>query len=198
MGYPKIVLAVLLVLAVVALFVLALTKKIPINPLSWILGLGYTVFSLVTIIKIANIFRLVEPVFFNRFLLISLILLTLYSLSGEIWPHKYSFANDVSLTYKDNEDENNEYNETITPNLIVGLMGVNGFMLASRTGSVAGWALLAMVSFLTFSVLSFHLPQFIHDWGAWWRLAAIGGVLMVKVALTLYFMSEIKKSSVQG
>ena len=139
-----------------------------------------------TIIKIANIFRLVEPIFFNRFLLISLILLTLYSLSGEKWEHKYSLGNDVML----GGDKYDYYNGNIMPNLIVGLMGVIGFFIAFRTGDASGWALLAMVSFLTLSVLSFHLPQLIDDEG--WRYGLIWGVLGLKVALTLYFMYYIQ------
>tara|TARA_B100001094_G_C17957757_1_gene683844 strand:+ start:265 stop:861 length:597 start_codon:yes stop_codon:yes gene_type:complete len=156
-----------------------------INPLSWILGLGYSLFSFVAVNKF---FTSVEPDFFNAFLFSSLILLSLYSLSGEIWEHKYSLGNDVML----GGGEYDYYNGNITPNLIVGLMAVSGFILALRTGSVSGWALLAMVSFLILSVLSFHLPQFIDDKNE--RLWAIVGVLTVKVVLTGSIMNNyIKK-----
>ena len=163
-----------------------------INPFPWISLFVYLVFAIVAARK---------PVlsewadFFNVFLFISLILLSLYSLSGEIWPqwpHKYSLGNDIML----GGDEYDYYNGNITPNLIVGLMGVIGFLIAFRTRDASGLALLAMVSFLPLSVLSFHLPQLIDDQGL--RLAAIGGVLTVKVGLTLYFISEIKKLSVEG
>ena len=160
-----------------------------INPFPWISLLVYSVFAFIAATK---------PVlsewafFFNIFLFISLILLTLYSLSGEKWEHKYSLGNDVML----GGDKYDYYNGNITPNLIVGLMGVIGFFIAFRTGDASGWALLAMVSFLTLSVLSFHLPQLIDDEG--WRYGLIWGVLGLKVALTLFFMYYIRESSVQG
>ena len=92
-------------------------------------------------------------------------------------------------------DENNEYNRMITPNLIVGLMGVIGFILASRTGSVSGWALLAMVTFLFLSGISFHLPQLIEwDDNKDRRRWAIVGVLALKwILTTIIMMKKIKK-----
>ena len=162
-----------------------------INPLSWILLLGYAGFALAISLAKSKILTSVVPYFFNIFLFISLILLSLYSLSGEIWEHKYSMSNDIMVP----SDEYDEYNVMIMPNVILCLVTLIGFILAFRTGS-AGWALLAMIQFVILSFISFNLPQFIDDQG--WRYGLILGVLALKWILTTFIMMKIKKPSVQG
>ena len=163
-----------------------------INPLSWIWLLGYSGFGIVLSSFIGKTGVRVNQddlsakfgFAFKVFLSFSLILLSLYSLSGEKWEHKYSSGNDMMAP----SDKYDGYILMTTPNVILCLVTLIGFILAFRTGS-AGWALLAMIQFVILSFISFNLPQFIDDQG--WRYGLILGVLTVKWILTTFIMMKI-------